>query len=317
MEIRLTKNGILVRSDDLNLRLDPKVGMEGEITFISHAHADHLPRRIEGSVISSEITRDIAELRRTKYEIDIRDYGLKMPDAGHVPGSRMLYFENGARVLYTGDFSVRKKFFSAGAKPIKSDYLIVDSTFGDPYFIFPRTREIMKQMKEWIDDNLKNNKKVALFGYPFGKSQTICKILEKLDYEYCVRESINNTNQVLEMHGFRFGGWLCGGDEEPEHDIVVAPMHERAELSERGFATAIISGWAVNPGYKFMMKVDEAFPLSDHNDFSEMISFVERCRPEKVFTVFGHAEEAAREIRKVLGIDASPLIEGQLGLHSF
>ena len=35
MEIRLTNNGILVRSDGLNLRLDPKVGMEDEITFIS------------------------------------------------------------------------------------------------------------------------------------------------------------------------------------------------------------------------------------------------------------------------------------------
>jgi len=64
-------------------------------------------------------------------------------------------------------------------------------------------------------------------------------------------------------------------------------------------------------------RVDEAFPLSDHCGFDELMEFVRRCSPKKVFTTHGFAKELAMHIRRDLGIDAQPLVSRQRTLDHF
>ena len=58
-----------------------------------------------------------------------------------------------------------------------------------------------------------------------------------------------------------------------------------------------------------MKKRGQAFPLSDHADFRELLSFIRRCRPKRVLTFHGGnmTRGFADYVRKRLGIDARQL----------
>ncbi len=84
-----------------------------------------------------------------------------------------------------------------------------------------------------------------------------------------------------------------------------------------GMRTAAVSGWALDHGYKYQMRVDEAFPFSDHADFEELLAFTKACEPSLVLTHHGFDIDLAREIKSRLGIEARPLIKGQKSLAEF
>ncbi|MER3420999.1 MAG: hypothetical protein C4290_10955 [Chloroflexota bacterium] len=69
---------------------------------------------------------------------------------------------------------------------------------------------------------------------------------------------------------------------------------------------AFISGWAVDPWVRFRMGVDAAFCLSDHADYDELLEYVRRVNPRRVYTVYGFAVDLATDLRSY-GYDASPL----------
>ena len=57
-------------------------------------------------------------------------------NAGHIAGSNMFLVRGEKAVLYTGDMSTRDRFGMEGARPIKTDVLIIESTYGDPSYRF-------------------------------------------------------------------------------------------------------------------------------------------------------------------------------------
>ena len=51
------------------------------------------------------------------------------------------------------------------------------------------------------------------------------------------------------------------------------------------------------------MKVDAAFPLSDHAGYDDLLRCVELVNPSRVFTTHGFAREFARDLR-ARGVEA-------------
>jgi putative mRNA 3-end processing factor len=70
--------------------------------------------------------------------------------------------------------------------------------------------------------------------------------------------------------------------------------------------TVGFSGWACNQGYKHMMGIDYALPMSDHCDYNELIQVVKKCNPKNIFTIHGFAHEFARILNN-MGYNAHPL----------
>jgi len=81
--------------------------------------------------------------------------------------------------------------------------------------------------------------------------------------------------------------------------------------------TLAVSGWAINSAFKYYRGVDYAFALSDHADFQDLMTFVDRCNPERVYTCHGHAKKFAHLVRDRLGIEAMPLEKGQQFLSNY
>ena len=74
--------------------------------------------------------------------------------------------------------------------------------------------------------------------------------------------------------------------------------------------TAVLTGWALDKGTRYFNGADQAIPLSDHADFSELSEYVKKAQPQRVYTVHGFAEFA--EFLREKGFDAEPLNQSTL-----
>src|SRR5690348_18432985 len=74
-KVKMTSNGIVVMHGDKTVHLDPKRGTGNGISFVSHAHLDHLHnQKGEGVLIASRQTTEIAKLRGYSIENYVEEY---------------------------------------------------------------------------------------------------------------------------------------------------------------------------------------------------------------------------------------------------
>jgi putative mRNA 3-end processing factor len=318
-------NGISVSFDDgTQFRLDPRTYSPNEINLVSHGHSDHLPTHCNGkSIVMSEVTQTLLKFRKSA-TADILSHGsVTALDAGHVIGSHMFLLEGNATMLYTGDFCTKEKFFSNGAQPVNVDVLVIESTFGSEQYIFPETKKIAAQIKECVTSCIERDESVIVLAYPFGKAQELTHLLQ--DYAPFVDSGIFKINEALENFGYKFHQRLFNAESikelrEPFVFISGGSAKQRGGLSELPCGkrrTLAVSGWAINRGFKYYRGVDYAFALSDHADFQDLMTFIDHCNPELVYTCHGDAKRFARLIRDRLGIEAMPLEKGQHFLSNY
>jgi len=297
--------GVLIEVNGRRIHLD---GGKGDINFISHAHTDHLIKK-NGRVICSDETKELAKIRiGVDFEIE-QHPKLRMINAGHVLGSKALIIDDEKKIVYTGDFCLKKRNFLEGFKPEKCDILIIESTFANPDYAFPEINEIKKELKDYIEDNHEYN--INLLGYSLGKAQQICQIIKDLKIPAFVDPTIKKINDVHKKFGVNINQKIFT-KETKEPFVLISPFNKRIKNAKKvGF-----SGWAVNPEYKYRLGLDKAFPLSDHADFYDIIKCVKKSEPETIFTYHGFSEELARFL-KLEGFNAIPLQKKQTILNNF
>lgn len=312
-------NGIEVEAEGVTYYLDPKKLVPGGVNCVSHAHSDHLPsvpKKGEKKAICTEITMRCAHVRKKPIEMTADDR-VRILDAGHIHGSAMFEVDAGKKVLYTGDFCTRDRPGMPGAKPVQTDIMVVEATYGHPKYEFPPTDAVIRKMRLWIEDCLSQNCSVALFAYPLGKSQNLINILE--DFEPYLHSTVMESTEAVCSCGLhmRYRDYAHVGDEPC---VMICPNGSSYQvmvdhMRKRRLRTAVVTGWALNGSYNRGGRVDAAFPLSDHADFYDIMAFVKACSPELVYTTHGGGdgqdsafdEVLASHIKKDLGIDARPL----------
>jgi len=317
----MTSNGIVVSHDDKTVNLDPKRGIENGISFVSHAHLDHLhnQRRGSGVLIASKQTMEIAKLRGFSIERYVEEYAnFSMVDAGHILGAKGLLFDD---VFYTGDISVRDRGFMKGALAPKCKILITECTFGIPEYVFPAIGKIVKQVNEIISDLYSKGKPVILLGYELGKAQILSYLFSHWQPYY--HDSVKKVNDLYREFGVPLNESLghteaeSRGLLEKKPWLMIAPnMSGRNTFvkhmkSKYDAITISFSGWAQSSRSSFARGHDYSVPLSDHCDYNELIDLVKRCNPEKIYTVHGFVNEFAADLSK-MGYDAQPLKENSL-----
>jgi len=314
-------NGILIEMDGCSFRFDPKRILPDEISMISHAHSDHLPSSFKQmSAICSPVTRDLIKARRNKEIVICSDDRVAELEAGHIAGSKMFLVDGETSVLYTGDFCTREKEQTKAAKPHKCDILITEATYGKPQYVFPDHDEIMSIARDWLRDIVGKDGCAVLYAYPLGKSQELSAYLK--DLPLVLHPAIAANNRILHKHGYDLVQKEYDGyGTKPPFVYITSGMGKDAvrvqSLKKHGAKTAAFSGWALDRGFRYQSGVDEAFPISDHCGFDELIEFVRRCSPQKVFTNHGFSKEFAMHVRRSLGIQAQPLVARQRTLDHF
>ncbi|WP_287585219.1 MBL fold metallo-hydrolase RNA specificity domain-containing protein [Candidatus Borrarchaeum sp.] len=312
-------DNIILQLPKFKIALDPTKEPQGNIIFISHSHADHMLRKKTPiPKLCSLETEKLVSARRNhslintiNEELSINNLNLRMVDTGHVLGSRALVIENDKKIVFTSDFTLREREFLGKFIPEKCDYAILEATFGKEKYIFPPSEEIVKDAKDWIEEQFKKGCPVVLMGYTLGKAQLLCKIFEDFAPIY-LDKNIKKINDIYRECGVPLLDFERFGQNKqlkiPPWILITSPQSGRAKLMRKVNAkTAFFSGWAIDEeSYVHRMKVDRVFPLSDHADFNELVETVETCNPEKVFVSHGYDHEFAAHLRK-LGFDAEPL----------
>ena len=297
------------------------------LAFVSHAHSDHTANHAE--VIASPGTARLMQARiggeRREHLLPFgerrafRDFAITLLPAGHIFGSAQAFLESAAgTLLYTGDFKLRPSLSAENTEWRHAETLVMETTFGLPRYCMPPTEEVLARIIAFCRAALAEGAVPVLLGYSLGKSQEVlCALLAA------------GLTPMLHAAGFQMSeiyrklrpgfpeGYLRFSASDVEGKVIIFPPNANRSLALHGIANrrvAMLTGWALDPGAKFRYRCDDAFPLTDHADYPDLLRYVELVRPQRVFTLHGFATEFAADLRG-RGIEAWALgAENQLEL---
>jgi DNA ligase I, ATP-dependent (dnl1) len=288
-----------------------------ERSFVSHAHFDHLAPHRE--IICSEGT---ARLMRSRMPAVRREHilpfghteqltadaSITLYPAGHIFGSAQCLIQHDAlgSLLYTGDFKLRAGRSAEACATPPADVLIMETTFGRPHYVFPPTEETLAAITRFCRDAIEDNETPVLFGYSLGKSQELLRGLAEAALPVMLHPQTFRLTRIYEEFGLQFPPYREFSTDELAGHVVICPPQSNNSAFLRKIAkrrTAMITGWALDPGATYRYQCDAAFPLSDHADFPDLLRFVQLVQPKRVLTLHGFAADFARTLRD-RGIDA-------------
>jgi DNA ligase-1 len=287
-----------------------------ERSFVSHAHFDHVAPHQE--VLCSAGTASLMQARMpgTRREI-VLPYEqphelvpgcmVRLYPAGHIFGSAQFHATADAgTLLYTGDFKLRPGLSAEPCATPRADTLIMETTFGLPRYVFPPNERVLADIVAFCQQALHDDAIPVLFGYSLGKSQELLQALGRSGLPAMLHPQTHRLTQVYEELGMKFAPYVPFDAATAAGHVLLCPPQSVTWTPLRKLEkkrTAMITGWAVDPGAQYRYQCDAAFPLSDHADYPDLLAFVERVQPKRVFTVHGFTQEFARTLRE-RGIEA-------------
>lgn len=290
------------------------------VAVVSHAHADHVQKHEE--VLSSVPTAAMMKLRgvtrcrfrtmpyRQPSEMDAARVTL-FP-AGHILGSAQVLVEwEDVRFLYSGDFKLRPCLSAEAVEVPAADVVVMETTFGKPRYRFPKTEDVVEDIRLFCRSSLDAGYSPVLFCYSLGKGQEVLASLAGVDYPIYLHSAHWDMSALYRDFGVKlppFQKFQTG--QKLDGVLLCAPGCRRARWfnSLNGIRTAYISGWALDSGARWRFGTDAAFPLSDHADYDDLLEYVRKTGAKSIYTMHGFADEFAGDLRK-RGYWAEPLKE--------
>lgn len=292
---------------------DKKLGLDvpGDISYISHAHSDHVKNKNKKTIIASQPTIDISGMKY-KEKVDLRD--VKLHRAGHMFGATQIeVLKDGENFVYTGDLSLSDGFTFKGAKIIEADSLLIEATYGIRDYIFPKREDMAEIVKREVMSRI-NYGNIIFSAYPTGKSQELIKILN----EYCgitpvVSNKISEISEKYNKNGNKLN-FINSESEEASETLKsnfvgivskssINPYEFRSRMTAfYGKPTYLmsLSGWNLRCRSD---KYDVALPMSDHADYNELIEYVEYSNPKNIY-VFGAFAESFSNVLRLKGYNS-------------
>lgn len=309
-------HGILL--PDLKIGLDYS-GSKADYYFVSHAHADHMPRNRKLSVYATPPTESFMKLRGFGGEVKALKFGQTLETdkaritfypAGHILGSAMTFVESDfGNLLYTGDYRTPPSPATEGFQlpDAEVDTFITEATFSLPIYKWKTDEELALQIRNFASQNLEGGFTPIFTAYNLGKAQELMFILKELNHPMQIHGAGFKLCKVYEEHGFPLGEYETYNRETCEGKILITP----SSALGTGFASnvkkkriAYCSGWAANESSQTQLTVDELIPISDHLDFFELIELCKKLNPKKVLITHTPNPKVVQHYLDGLGIDS-------------
>lgn len=288
------------------LWLDPQ--HPRDFAFVSHAHSDHTGRHrhtlctpATARLMETRMGGDLGTLDLLNFheKKTFDGFAVTLLPAGHVLGSAQLYLEAPeGSLLYTGDFKRRQGLSSESVESTGAETLIMETTYGLPRYHFPPAEATIAAVVKFCVEALEDGETPILLGYALGKAQEILAVLRDAGLDLVLHPGIARIARVYEEFGVVFPPYAILG-EEPRGVLICPPSFNdsKAMRKIKRRRVAVLTGWAMDGSARHRLGVDEAFPLSDHADYHDLIRHVEEVKPKRVLTLHGFAQEFARDLR--------------------
>ena len=283
----------------------------------------------------TDIDNMFESLSPVKYEetVQVGKYYATPYSAGHIPGSSMWMFENSRKILVTGDLYTRDSNLLAGAKPVKADILVMESTYAGKNH--EERSKVISRLRSRVKEVVDNGGKVILPSFALGRTQELIMILADLGLRIAtdgmgnqitgiylntpgylrsrsefkkkvgsmrrimgnrMRQAALENDVIITTSGMMDGGPVLGYVEKlatDEKSAIFLTGYQVEGTNGRSLMETGILNIAGAP-VRPSMQV-EFFDLSAHAGHDDLISFVRAVDPEKVVLCHGEKRELLLE----------------------
>lgn len=285
-----------------------------ELSFVSHPYGKQM--------VSHEkiiATRQTIELYK-KFVLKGRSIGaLQMPffrnfsignltlslfPSGHTPGSAQLMVKkSGHRILYSGHFNVHPNLLCDEIHFPSTDTLIIDTTYGDPRFIFPPRKKEEENLVQYVSQRNQLGEHLLILAESYGKAQYIMMLLRELDIPIYLQNRVYEYTQVLKQLGYPLPTAKRFRSNLSKPSIIIYPLKQYNRFIDLSGEVKVIglSGEAAvdQEIFEKNYQLDKSFILSDHSDFKGIIEYIRLVNPEKVYLLPGRTEQLIKQLKKL------------------
>jgi len=264
---------------------------------------------------------------------EVGDYSLSLHDAGHIVGSAITRVENrkGRRLVYTGDFKLEPQILQGPAEVVKSDILIIESTYANREH--PSREELTKRFIEDVRGVLAAGGTALVPSFAVGRAQELVALFYRnnmIDYvsldgmakaatEITLRHPEFTRNVETLRSASKRMGWL--GTASARESAISAPgiivttagmlnggpvlnyltkLGQNSKIFLTGYQVPGTNGRrilegkpAVIDGQKRHISTPVAYyDFSAHSGKSDLYRYVRESAPETVVCVHGEKETA-------------------------
>ena len=301
-EVERAANGLRVRGHGLYLepRGRPPLG------FLAHARGARpvLPERTVATAATVALLEAAQPraLRRTAAlpaaygkPFALGSLRLTVHPAGHVLGSAQLRCEApGLDLVYAGDIGGDTARASLTAEPreqLECETLALRAIYGHPRYVFPSREELLEKVRAFVEKSLRDGKTPVLVAAALGAAQDLVRHLGDRR-TLRLHHTAYRACEVYAAQGVPLKGFSrLDGDGEV---MVVPPTARLSRMNLGEHRICGLSGRAIDG----LRGVDEAIPLSDHADFTELVAYAVRSGARRVLAVAGNAEDLAAALRE-------------------
>lgn len=251
--------------------------------------------------------------------------------AGHIPGSTMWKFENNMDFLITGDLYTGDTNLLNGAKPVKAETLIMESTYAGKNHV--DRQQVVARFRERVKEVVDNGGKVILPAFAMGRTQELLMILATMDLKVA---SDGMGNALTNIYLDTPGGFLRSRSELKravgrtrqirnnrmrmnaleEYDVIVTTsgmmdggpvLRYVQELADDPKSAIFLTGYQVEgTNGRSLMETGvlniagapvrptmqmDFFDMSAHAGHDDLVSFVKEVDPERIILCHGEQRE--------------------------
>ena len=278
---------------------------------ITHAHADHA-RPGHGAYLATRAGEKVLRVRLgPNATIDTLTYGegidlnavrVSLHPAGHVLGSAQVRIEHRGEVwVVSGDYRVEADPTCAAFEPVRCDAFVTESTFGLPIYRWHPQVQLFAEIDAWWRENQEAGKASVLFAYAFGKAQRLLAGVDASIGPIVCHGAVAPLNAAYRESGVLLPSTRRVSEIEKGFDwsraLVVAPPSAQGTPWLRRFgeySDGFASGWMLIRGARRRRAVDRGFALSDHADWSGLLSAIEATGAKRIFVTHGQVPVMVR-----------------------
>jgi putative mRNA 3-end processing factor len=311
--------------------IDPWLPVDRAV--ITHAHGDHarpgsaaylcaaggeglLRRRLPGAHVEA-----IPYGQRVR----IGDVDVSVHPAGHILGSAQIRIEHRGDVwVASGDYKRAADPTCAPFEPVRCNTFITEATFALPIYSWDAPSAVIDEIVEWWHGNRAGDRPSVLCCYVLGKAQ---RLLAELGGRVDAPVHLHGAMWAL-TEAYRDAGVAMAPAERIGEDmrgkalarsLVLAPLSARGTPWMRRLpnaSQAFASGLMRVRGVRRQRAFDRGFVLSDHADWSGLLSTIAETGASRVLVTHGWSEALARYLAETRGLETRTVktaYEGETG----
>ena len=290
---------------------------------ITHAHADHARPGMQHYLVSNaglplyraRLGND-ASLQGAHYgeTITLGSAKVSLHPAGHVLGSAQVRVETPQGIwVASGDYKLGFDPTCLPFEPVRCDTFITESTFGLPIFGWQSTTEIWAEIINWWQANADAGRASVLYCYSLGKAQRVLAGMTTDIGPIVSHGAVAKLNDAYAEAGVTLPVTQMVSDAPNKaglrRALVLAPPGVAGSTWLKRFepyTDAFASGWMAVRGMRRRRGCDTGFVLSDHADWSELLTAIKASEAERVLVTHGYVDELVHHLCDI-GLSADGL----------